>query len=156
MSAPAAGPPDAPAEGGGPQQPPNLTSNRRLQQSQAQVDEVVEIMRVNVEKVLERDQKLSEVDERADALREGAEQFETCAAKLKNKYWLQNMKMMIIMGVICAIILIIIIGITEIERSLSRDSIKMKTFDEKNTHKGAATFYFHITEKGQPLQLQLI
>lgn len=36
-SAPAAG---APAEGGAPQQPPNLTSNRRLQQTQAQVDEV--------------------------------------------------------------------------------------------------------------------
>lgn len=38
-SAPAAG--GAPAtEGGAPQQPPNLTSNRRLQQTQAQVDEV--------------------------------------------------------------------------------------------------------------------
>lgn len=36
-SAPAAG---APTEGGAPQQPPNLTSNRRLQQTQAQVDEV--------------------------------------------------------------------------------------------------------------------
>lgn len=37
-SAPAAG--GAPTEGGAPQQPPNLTSNRRLQQTQAQVDEV--------------------------------------------------------------------------------------------------------------------
>lgn len=36
-SAPAAG---APAPEGGSQQPPNLTSNRRLQQTQAQVDEV--------------------------------------------------------------------------------------------------------------------
>lgn len=35
-SAPATGAP----EGGAPQQPPNLTSNRRLQQTQAQVDEV--------------------------------------------------------------------------------------------------------------------
>uniref|UniRef100_A0A8V5H8Q2 Uncharacterized protein n=1 Tax=Melopsittacus undulatus TaxID=13146 RepID=A0A8V5H8Q2_MELUD len=43
----------------GPAPPPNLTSNRRLQQTQAQVDEVVDIMRVNVDKVLERDQKLS-------------------------------------------------------------------------------------------------
>ena len=37
-SAPAAGAPAT--EGGAPQQPPNLTSNRRLQQTQAQVDEV--------------------------------------------------------------------------------------------------------------------
>jgi hypothetical protein len=103
MSAPAAGPP---AEG---TQPPNLTSNRRLQQTQAQVDEVVDIMRVNVDKVLERDQKLSELDDRADALQAGASQFETSAAKLKNKYWWKNAKMMIILGVICLIVLIVII-----------------------------------------------
>lgn len=111
MSATAATvPPAAPAgEGGPPAPPPNLTSNRRLQQTQAQVDEVVDIMRVNVDKVLERDQKLSELDDRADALQAGASQFETSAAKLKRKYWWKNLKMMIILGVICAIILIIII-----------------------------------------------
>ncbi|XP_063059321.1 vesicle-associated membrane protein 2 [Engraulis encrasicolus] len=105
MSAPAAG---APADGG-PQAPPNTTSNRRLQQTQAQVDEVVDIMRVNVDKVLERDQKLSELDDRADALQAGASQFETSAAKLKNKYWWKNAKMMIILGVIGVIVLIVII-----------------------------------------------
>ncbi|XP_038182312.1 vesicle-associated membrane protein 2 isoform X2 [Arvicola amphibius] len=71
--------------------------------------QVVDIMRVNVDKVLERDQKLSELDDRADALQAGASQFETSAAKLKRKYWWKNLKMMIILGVICAIILIIII-----------------------------------------------
>ncbi|XP_036403933.1 vesicle-associated membrane protein 2 [Megalops cyprinoides] len=105
-AAPPAGDGEAPAA---PQPPPNLTSNRRLQQTQAQVDEVVDIMRVNVDKVLERDQKLSELDDRADALQAGASQFETSAAKLKRKYWWKNLKMMIILGVICAIILIIII-----------------------------------------------
>ncbi|TRY92436.1 hypothetical protein DNTS_008593, partial [Danionella cerebrum] len=87
------GAPGAPeGEGGAPAAPPNLTSNRRLQQTQAQVDEVVDIMRVNVDKVLERDQKLSELDDRADALQAGASQFESSAAKLKNKYWWKNMK----------------------------------------------------------------
>ncbi|KAG9355804.1 hypothetical protein JZ751_000646 [Albula glossodonta] len=87
------GPPGAPeGEGGPPAPPPNLTSNRRLQQTQAQVDEVVDIMRVNVDKVLERDQKLSELDDRADALQAGASQFESSAAKLKNKYWWKNCK----------------------------------------------------------------
>uniref|UniRef100_A0A672T574 Vesicle-associated membrane protein 1 n=1 Tax=Sinocyclocheilus grahami TaxID=75366 RepID=A0A672T574_SINGR len=84
--------PGAPEGEGGPPAPPNLTSNRRLQQTQAQVDEVVDIMRVNVDKVLERDQKLSELDDRADALQAGASQFESSAAKLKNKYWWKNMK----------------------------------------------------------------
>ncbi|XP_034295358.1 vesicle-associated membrane protein 1-like isoform X4 [Pantherophis guttatus] len=68
----------------------NMISNRRLQQTQAQVNEVVDIMRVNVDKVLERDHKLSELDNRADALQAGASQFETSAAKLKRKYWWKN------------------------------------------------------------------
>ncbi|XP_035261907.1 vesicle-associated membrane protein 1-like [Anguilla rostrata] len=123
MSAPApdaaapAGAPGAPgapggeggAPGGGPPPaPPNLSSNRRLQQTQAQVEEVVDIMRVNVDKVLERDQKLSELDDRADALQAGASQFESCAAKLKNKYWWKNCKMMIMMGIIGVIVVGII------------------------------------------------
>ncbi|KFP77638.1 Vesicle-associated membrane protein 3, partial [Apaloderma vittatum] len=83
--------------------------NRRLQQTQHQVDEVVDIMRVNVDKVLERDQKLSELDDRADALQAGASQFETSAAKLKRKYWWKNCKMWAILIAVVLIIIIIII-----------------------------------------------
>ncbi|XP_006084207.1 vesicle-associated membrane protein 1 isoform X1 [Myotis lucifugus] len=97
------------APGGGPPgPPPNTTSNRRLQQTQAQVEEVVDIMRVNVDKVLKRDEILSELDDRADALQMGASQFESSAAKLKRKYWWKNCKMMIMLGVICAIIVVVI------------------------------------------------
>lgn len=42
-----------------------IVPNKRLQQTQAQVNEVVGIMRVNVDKVLERDKNLSELDGRA-------------------------------------------------------------------------------------------
>ncbi|KAK2821643.1 hypothetical protein Q7C36_020986 [Tachysurus vachellii] len=83
--------------------------NRRLQQTQAQVDEVVDIMRVNVDKVLERDQKLTELDDRADALQAGASQFETNAAKLKRKYWWKNCKMWAILIVVLIILIVIII-----------------------------------------------
>ncbi|KFW61597.1 Synaptobrevin, partial [Pygoscelis adeliae] len=107
---PAPGAPEGGAPGGGPPGSlPKLSSNRRLQQTQAQVEEVVDIMRVNVDKVLERDQKLSELDDRADALQAGASQFESSAAKLKRKYWWKNCKMMIMMGVICAIVVVVIV-----------------------------------------------
>ncbi|XP_017493048.1 PREDICTED: synaptobrevin-1-like [Rhagoletis zephyria] len=85
-------------------------SSKRLQQTQAQVDEVVGIMRTNVEKVLERDQKLSELDDRADALQQGASQFEQQAGKLKRKYWWKNIKLMLILAIILIVIIIIIIG----------------------------------------------
>ncbi|KAG7210348.1 hypothetical protein KM043_011885 [Ampulex compressa] len=95
--------------------PPKAVWHRMQQQvqrqaTQAQVDEVVDIMKTNVEKVLERDQKLSELDDRADALQQGASQFEQQAGKLKRKFWLQNLKMMIIMGVIGLIVLAIIVA----------------------------------------------
>ncbi|XP_071547192.1 neuronal synaptobrevin isoform X2 [Panulirus ornatus] len=95
---------------GGPRGPQQVAAQKRMQQTQAQVDEVVDIMRTNVEKVLERDQKLSELDDRADALQQGASQFEQQAGKLKRKMWWKNLKMMIIMGVIGIIVLIIIVG----------------------------------------------
>ncbi|XP_041319816.1 vesicle-associated membrane protein 1 isoform X3 [Pyrgilauda ruficollis] len=107
--APEGGAPEGAAPGGGPPgAPPNLTSNRRLQQTQAQVQEVVDIMCVNVDKVLQRDEKLSELDDRADALQAGASVFESSAAKLKRKYWWKNCKMMIMMGVIGALVVVVI------------------------------------------------
>ncbi|XP_025199208.1 vesicle-associated membrane protein 2-like [Melanaphis sacchari] len=95
---------------GGPKTPQQIAAQKRLQQTQAQVDEVVDIMKTNVMKVLDRDQKLSELDDRADALQQGASQFEQQAGKLKRKFWLQNLKMMIIMGVIGLVILAIIVA----------------------------------------------
>lgn len=89
----------------------------KLEQAQQQVNEVVGIMRVNVEKVLERDQKLSELDSRAEALQEGGKRFEQQAQKLKRKYWWKNIKMMIIMGTIGVVLLIIIIGMYKVKLS---------------------------------------
>lgn len=92
----------------GPQQMQQVMAQRRMAQQQAQVDEVVGIMRSNVEKVLERDAKLSELDERADALQDGASQFEKQAGKLKNKFWLQNMKFIVAGGIVGLILLIML------------------------------------------------
>lgn len=86
--------------------------NQRLKDTQAQVDEVVGIMRTNVEKVLERDQKLSELDNRAEALQQGASQFEQHATKLKRKFWFKNIKMLILLGVVGIVLIFLIIHIT--------------------------------------------
>ncbi|CAF3800017.1 unnamed protein product [Rotaria magnacalcarata] len=83
MTTNGAGGPPGGASGGG---------SKRLAQQQAQVDEVVDIMRQNVDKVLERDKNLSLLDDRADKLQHNAAQFEQHAGKLKRKYWWKNMK----------------------------------------------------------------
>ena len=50
--------------------------NKRLAQAQTLVGEVVDTMRVNMEKVLERDSKVSELDQKADNLQDGAALFQ--------------------------------------------------------------------------------
>jgi len=87
----------------------NLDAQQRLLDTQAQVDEVVGIMRVNVEKVLERDQALLELSERADQLELGASQFVRQSGRLKRKHWWANVKMMIILGIITVILLAILL-----------------------------------------------
>ena len=73
------------------------------------MDEVQNIMKSNVEKVLERDGKLSSLENRAERLQEGTEQFHRAAVKIKRKHFWENMKMKIIIGVVISVIIIIII-----------------------------------------------
>ncbi len=54
---------------------------------------------------LERDAKLGALEERADALQDGCAQFEKQAAAMKNKFWLENLKSMIAIGVVGVIVL---------------------------------------------------
>jgi len=112
---------------GGP--PPNiqqLVASKRLQQAQAQVGEVVDIMRVNVDKVLERDQKISELDRRADDLQEGASQFQQQAVKLKRKNWWENIKMWLIIGVVLLVIIVIVVVSTTGQNTLSTATVTDK------------------------------
>ena len=60
----------------------------RLAQAQAQVKEVTDVMRVNVDKVLERDSKLSDLNSRADNLQAGANQFQTRVSLHSDDYFI--------------------------------------------------------------------
>ncbi|XP_004345740.1 hypothetical protein CAOG_06150 [Capsaspora owczarzaki ATCC 30864] len=91
------------AAGGGPST--SAGSNDRLRQTQDQVDEVVGIMKNNVEKVLERDAKLTDIQDKSEALRDGAERFQTTSRKLKRKMWYKNIKFMIILVVVVLILI---------------------------------------------------
>ena len=59
---------------------------------------------VNMISRLERDAKLGDLEERADALQDGCKQFEQQAAAMKNKFWLENMKAMVAAGVVGLIV----------------------------------------------------
>ncbi|XP_065211647.1 synaptobrevin-like [Planococcus citri] len=84
-------------------------AKNKLLETQAQVDEVVGILRNNVEKLFERELQLLGLDNLTDALQTDASQLESKAVKLKRKMWWKNKKMMIILSSIGAFILILIL-----------------------------------------------
>ena len=81
----------------------------------AQVDEVLDVMKDNVNKVMERDGKLNELDARANILNETSGQFAMNSRKLRKKMWWENMKMKMIIGGVVVVLLIIIIVIIVVE-----------------------------------------
>jgi len=89
----------------GPAEVRQIQAARKMAQQQAQVEEVIGIMHTNVENVLERDRKLGDLEERADALQDGCAQFEKQAAAMKNKFWLENLKSIIAGAVVGLIVL---------------------------------------------------
>lgn len=94
------------------QNPSTTMSKSKLEQTQDQVNEVVGIMKENVESMMARGEALNDLDQRASNLTQSASEFQVTSRKLKKKYWWKNLKMMLILGgvvlFIIAIILIIV------------------------------------------------
>ena len=85
-------------------------------------------MHTNVENVLERDRKLGDLEERADALQDGCAQFEKQAAAMKNKFWLENLKVKHA-DQVCQ--KVFSCSLSQ-QRSVQKRSLKMELFNNEN------------------------
>jgi hypothetical protein len=81
----------------------------KLEGTKKQIDEITGIMRANLEKVLERDTMLSNLEDKSENLKDGANRFETTARKLKHKFWWKNLKFTIGIGVVIMVFILVII-----------------------------------------------
>ncbi|KAM9841186.1 vesicle-associated membrane protein 3 [Aulostomus maculatus] len=90
-------------------QPPAATSPAKLDQVQGQVNEVKVILKDNINKVLERGDRLDDLIGKTDDLQASADSFQRTSTRVARKYWWKNIKMMAIIGVVVTIILILII-----------------------------------------------
>ncbi|XP_076824486.1 uncharacterized protein LOC143470317 [Clavelina lepadiformis] len=87
----------------------NSGKGDQLTTMQKQVGEVTGIMRANVEKVLERGDKLDDLVDKTEDLQASANTFQVNAKRIQRKMFWQNKKMLIIIVVIVLIILTLII-----------------------------------------------
>jgi len=84
----------------------------KLAKVKAQVSEVKGVMMENIEKVLDRGEKIELLVDKTENLRSQAQDFRQQGTKVRRKMWLQNMKIkLIVLGIIIALILIIILSV---------------------------------------------
>jgi len=81
----------------------------KLSTLQNQVGEVTGVMKQNMEKVMERGDKLDDLVDKSEQLEQGASMFKTTSVRISRKYYWQNKKMMIIIGIVVTVIIVLII-----------------------------------------------
>lgn len=82
----------------------------QLEATQRQVDEVVQVMRKNLERIEARGEHLDEMQMRAAALETQAQEFNVQSTRLQKQMWWKNMKWTLIaIGTVTTIVAIIII-----------------------------------------------
>ncbi|XP_071955959.1 vesicle-associated membrane protein 8-like [Antedon mediterranea] len=84
-------------------------SSDKTKQLQKDVDQVTDIMQENIEKILERGDKLDDLSKHADDLEQNSAGFKKTAVKVRKKMWWKNTKYMILLTVIVLLIILIIV-----------------------------------------------
>lgn len=75
---------------------------------QKKVDEVKNIMVENIEKVLERGERIELLVDKTDNLKFQAEKFQRAGRQLRNKFWWQNCRMKIILASVVILLAVVI------------------------------------------------
>ncbi|XP_067396361.1 vesicle-associated membrane protein 5 [Emydura macquarii macquarii] len=88
-------------------------AEKNLERCQKEAEEVTEIMLNNYSKVLDREVKLSDLDDRADELRNMSSTFsKTTKTVAQKKRWENRKYKIILVGVLVAVVVLIILAVT--------------------------------------------
>lgn len=84
----------------------------KIAKVKAQVSEVKGVMMENIEKVLDRGEKIELLVDKTENLHKQAQDFKSTGTKIRRKMWLQNMKVkLIVLSIVIALILIIVLSV---------------------------------------------
>ncbi|XP_015431682.1 PREDICTED: vesicle-associated membrane protein 4-like isoform X1 [Dufourea novaeangliae] len=90
-------------------EPSSTKADGKMDSVRLQIQEVTDVMRNNVQKVMERGDRLEELQEASDRLSMAGDEFRAAAKRAQQKAWLQNFKTRIILVTITMTVVICII-----------------------------------------------
>ncbi|KEZ39355.1 hypothetical protein SAPIO_CDS10048 [Scedosporium apiospermum] len=83
--------------------------NSRTQALQAQIDDTVDVMRENINKVSQRGERLDALQDKTDNLAVSAQGFRRGANRVRKQMWWKDMKMRMCIGIGIIILIVIIV-----------------------------------------------
>ncbi|KAL6939744.1 Vesicle membrane receptor protein (v-SNARE) [Hanseniaspora osmophila] len=84
-------------------------SQNKTAELQAQIDDTVGIMRDNINKVAERGERLTAIEDKADNLAVSAQGFKRGANRVRKQMWWKDLKMKMCLVLAVIILLIVVI-----------------------------------------------
>ncbi|CAI9549261.1 unnamed protein product [Staurois parvus] len=94
----------------GPSAPKFGPRNDKIRHAQNQVDEVIGVMQENITKVIERGERLDELQDKSESLSDNATAFSSRARQIRRQMWWRECKMKAIVALVFILILLVIIG----------------------------------------------
>ncbi|NWJ08337.1 VAMP8 protein, partial [Crypturellus undulatus] len=88
---------------------PRQEGSERVRELRSEVEGVKNIMTQNVERILARGENLDHLRNKTEDLEATSEHFKTTSQKVARRYWWKNVKLLLVLGLVGAIILILII-----------------------------------------------
>lgn len=80
-----------------------------ISNTQAEIENVRGIMTENIERVLERGERIDLLVDKTDRLGVGAQDFRVRSRGLKRQMWWKNVKLMVLIGVVVIFIVVFIV-----------------------------------------------
>jgi DNA repair ATPase RecN len=83
-------------------------SDQKVKDLQGQVNDVMNVMKENVNKIIDRGENLDRVEERALNLENSANHFRSSSKQVYKKYWWKNAKCNMIIGAVVLTVVVIV------------------------------------------------
>ncbi|XP_026511900.1 vesicle-associated membrane protein 4-like [Terrapene carolina triunguis] len=86
-----------------------MVSGDRKISVQNQVDEVIDVMQENITKVIERGERLDDLQDKSESLSDNATAFSNRSKQLRRQMWWRGCKMKALVALVAVILLLVII-----------------------------------------------